>query len=62
MRIREIYRRPFRLRKIEEHLPHVDVLLVDEGPNLMPLARLLEEDEGFREAPPRPYFREFERR
>ena len=62
VRIREIYRRPFRLRKIEEHRPHVDVILVGEGPNLKPLAQLLEEDEGYREAPPRPYFREFERR
>jgi hypothetical protein len=62
VRIREIYRRPFRPRKIEEHLPHVDVILVDDGPNLKPLVQLLEEDEGFREVPPRPCFREFERR
>ncbi len=62
VRIREIYRRPFRLRKIQEHLPHVDVILVDEGPNLQPLVRLLEDDERFREAPPRLYFHEFDRR
>jgi hypothetical protein len=62
VRIREIYRRPFRPRKIEEHLPHVDVILVDEGRNLKPLAELLEEDEGFRQGPPRSYFLEFERR
>jgi hypothetical protein len=35
---------------------------VDDGPNLKPLVQLLEEDEGFREVPPRLYFREFERR
>jgi hypothetical protein len=59
VRIREIYRRPFRLRKIQDQLPHVDVILVDEGPNLKPLVRLLEGDERFREAPPRAYFHEF---
>jgi hypothetical protein len=62
VRIREVYRRPFRPRQIERHLPHVDVVLVDEGANLEPLVRLLERDDDFREAAPGLYLREFDRR
>ncbi len=61
LRIREFHRRPFQLRKVEDDMPQADVILVDDGPNVEPFVRLLEEDDRYRAVARRPYFHEFQR-
>jgi hypothetical protein len=59
--IREFHHRPFRLRRVEDALPPADVVLVDDGANLEPLVRQLQQDGRRWSAARHPYFHEFER-